>query len=147
MILYLWTRYAISHIKIGNFHDDFMFLNKWHHFYTQIGKFPDNFMSWTRYVLCIKWIFCIFRVRCKKLDGNNWRSMLSWSVTRKTPKSTKINLCKNSAMATICSTNNNDVVRCQEAVGIVCHKTCYNDVVIITNFHYTVSTYHYIFSN
>ena len=51
-----------SFIKIGSFPNDFMFLNKWLHFYAKIGKCPDDFMSWTRYTIFIEWIFCIFLV-------------------------------------------------------------------------------------
>ena len=66
-----------SHTKIGNFCDSFKFLIEWHHFYTKIGKFPDDFMSWTRYAIFIRWIFCIFHVPCEKVDSTNQCSMLS----------------------------------------------------------------------
>ena len=61
------------HTMIGNFYDKFIFLNEWCHFYTEIGKFTDDFMSWGRYVIFIRWIFCIFWVpydqKKKKMDG------------------------------------------------------------------------------
>ena len=63
--------------EIGNFHDDFMFLIEWCHFHTEICKFPENFMSWTRYAIFIGWLFCIFRVPYEKMDSTNRRSTLS----------------------------------------------------------------------
>ena len=41
----------VSFNKISNFPDSSIFLNEWCHFYTDIGKFPDNFMSWTSYAI------------------------------------------------------------------------------------------------
>ena len=75
----------------GNFHDNFMFLIKWHHFYTKIGKFPTDFMTWTRYAIFIWWISCIFRVPYEKTDSTNQK----WPETIKIWKSPKINLRKN----------------------------------------------------
>ena len=36
---------------ICNFHDDFIVLNGWRNFFIEIGKFPDDFMSWTKYAI------------------------------------------------------------------------------------------------
>ena len=51
--------------NIGNFHGNFKFLNKWCQFYTEIGKFPDGFMSWTRCTILIGWRCSIFQVPYK----------------------------------------------------------------------------------
>ena len=37
--------------ETGNFRDVFMFLNEWCNIYTEIGKFSDDSMSWTRYAI------------------------------------------------------------------------------------------------
>ena len=75
--------------KIGNFYDDLMFLNKWHHSYTEIHKLPDDFMSWTRYAIFIRWIFCIFGVPFKKMYSTNRPGTLSWVRNNKNLKITK----------------------------------------------------------
>ena len=43
----------VWHTEIGNFHDDFMFLIEWRHFYTKICTFPDEFMTRKRYAIFI----------------------------------------------------------------------------------------------
>ena len=53
------------------FHDDFMFLIEWRHFYTELRKFPDDVMTWIRYTIFIGWIFCIFRMPYEKTDRTN----------------------------------------------------------------------------
>ena len=68
---------------IGNFHDDFMFLIEWRHFHTEISKFPDNFMTWTRYAIFIGWIFLIFWVPYEQTDSTNCCSTLSLARSNK----------------------------------------------------------------
>ena len=92
---------------IGNFHDDFMFLTKWHHFHTKMGKFPDDFMAWTRYAIFIRWIFCIFWVPYERVPyEKKWivtidTARFSWPEATKTWKSWKIDWRKNCVMAAI----------------------------------------------
>ena len=70
--------------------------------YSEIGKFPDDFISWTRYTVFGGWILCIFPVPYK-----NWivpidAAHFPWpETTTKIWKSQKINLRKKCATATI----------------------------------------------
>ena len=81
--------------KIGNFHDVFMGFNEWRHFYTKKGKFADNFLSWTRY---IRWIFWIFLVPRKQIVPIN-AACFPCSETTKIPILPQTDLHKNYVMA------------------------------------------------
>ena len=92
-----------SYTEIGNPPDGVMFLNERCHFYTETGKFPDDFMSW-RYAIFMGWIFCIFQIPYEKTNSTNWCSTLPWSKTTKIQKSQKINLYKKYVTAMISQT-------------------------------------------
>ena len=85
------------YMETGNFHDDFIFLIEWDHFFTKMHKFSDNFTAWTRYTIFVRGIFCIFQVPNKKINSTNWHSTLSLAGN----KNLKIakNQLKNSVMA------------------------------------------------
>ena len=71
------TQFWIWYTKIGNFHDDFTFLNKWQPFITKIGKFPDDFcLEWDMQFLLGGYVaFSGYPI--KKANGTNRCSMLS----------------------------------------------------------------------
>ena len=97
-----------SNNEIGNFPDNFksfnklssfdtlilatfmtMFFIKWCHFHTERGKFPDAFMTWMKYAIFIRWIFCIFQVPNEKTDSTNQRGMLFLARSNKNKKVAK----------------------------------------------------------
>ena len=59
------------------------------HFYTKICNFPDDFMTWTKYTIFIRWIFCIFQVPYEKKGCTNQYSMLSLTRNNKKSKNRK----------------------------------------------------------
>ena len=70
-----------------------MFLKEWRHFYTKIGRFPNNFMSWSRCAIFIRWTFCIFWVPYNQTDSTIWHSNAFSGQKRQ--KSPEIDLHKN----------------------------------------------------
>ena len=100
--LYIFERdMQFWYTKIGNFHDDFIFLIEWCHFLTDIRTFLDDFMTWTRYAIFIGWIFCIFQVPYeKKRIVPVQAAHFPWPETTKIRKLPKVDLGKNSATAT-----------------------------------------------
>ena len=51
---------------MGNFPATFMFFNEYRHFYTIIGKFPDDFISSAR-------ICCFHLVYILHFQGTSWK--------------------------------------------------------------------------
>ena len=69
--------------EIGNFLDHFIFLIGWLHFYTEIRKFPDNFITWTRDAIFIRQIFAFSRYLIKKHIVPINAACLPWPETTK----------------------------------------------------------------
>ena len=87
--------------EIGNVHDNFMFFIEWRYFYTKIGQFSGDFMTWTRYAIFIGWMFSIFREPYENMDSTNQHSTLSLARNNKNPKIAKNWHAQNSAMAAL----------------------------------------------
>ena len=92
MILCLWTTYVIFIHWDRQLSLRFHFFFEWvTSIYTEINRFPDDFMSWTRCAIFIRWILNIFWVPYKKTtttttDSTMWHSMLSLVRNKKNLK-------------------------------------------------------------